>query len=141
MHKQMTTSNYPWVVATILFGLCLVNVDEVNAQQSYNRFTQRGYYNGLGGRVVNPSHQNYGGYSTSGRHYTLRYPTSVWASPYSQQTHWRATPYSYHYPYNSLGWGQGHSGMSFGTGRYYGVRYQVSQSSFYNPYGQTRWYW
>lgn len=141
MLKQMTTSTYAWVVATVLVGLCLLNLDEVSAQQGRSRVTQRGYYNGLGGRVVNPAYQNYGGFSTSGRHYTLRYPTSTWASQYNQQTHWRATPYSYRYPHTSLGWGQGQNSMSFGTGRYYGMRYQVNRTSFYNPYGQTRWYW
>jgi hypothetical protein len=134
-------SKFVWVWLTVLAGVFLLGWSEVHAQQNRGRVIQSGYYNGLGGRVVNPSHYNLGGFAGSGRHYTQRYSTSTWGPQYNQWTNWRATPYHQQFPNNSLIWGQSHGVRSYGTGRYYGTRFQVNQTSYYNPYGQTRWYW
>jgi hypothetical protein len=141
MLKQFTFSRAIRGFIIVAVGMSLAGLNEVEAQQSRGRVTHGGYYSGLGGRVVNQSHQNLGGRAGSGRQYTNRYQSNLWGPQYNQWTNWRTTPYYHRSPHYSVIWGQSNGYRSYGAGRNYGTAFQISRTEFYNPFGQTRWYW
>jgi hypothetical protein len=141
MLNQLSSSTFRRFYATAMVAFCLIGSSEASAQYNRSHFSNGSYYSGLGGRVVNHSNPNFGGISVSGRQYIPRYPNNTWGPQYYQWNNWPTGSYQTAFPQNSRYWGTGSRVYSYGTGSYYGTRYQISQANYYNPYGQTRWYW